>query len=1482
MHRPDHHPRPAHRPTLTAALLTLALVVALAPASAPTASAEQEATAQQDGERAEPYEIALRSRTFTPTPGIQHRAIVGHRDPGEDVHFFMQFEELPHAERHAVIDRRGFELLDYVGGRTYIAVAQVADVADLDTVEGLRWAGPIEPDDKTSPDLRRGDIGHWAMLQTRMPTFVITVQGQRSVTAQDVAAIVEASGGDVLDTVAITRTVTAAVDEAVVERLAEVDAVQFLEVAEPALDDLNDSARGHVGVDEVGDWPYNLKGTGVTVFMYESTVPDADHPDFGDRIIERNTPGVSGTRIGSHATHVAGTIIGDGTNSDGQDSAGQDNDGDAWQWAGMAPLAELRATGYIGEEGDRHHLPGAMESHLVAGVDSGFDVANMSAGHSPKARADDENDPACHRHGQYTNTSVLIDEIVTGAAGGVPATWVQAAGNERGGYGDLDDDFCGTHGTVISPATAKNAISVGNLDATSLNVASSSSWGPTNDGRVKPDLVAPGCSLKSPDYDWDEDHPDAPLRFGYDTKCGTSMAAPVVTGVAALVQQESRRQHGEQGELLPHTMRGLLIHTAAANGLARPRFDSGWGVVDAHAAVDLVRDDADETRIEVDEVHQGITRSWALPSDGSSAPRVTLAWDDPPATALTQATLVNDLDLRLVRPDGHVYEPWVRDPDNPTASRTRGNDDVNNVELVTGVRQEGTWQVLVTGTAVAFGAQEFTLVSSDPIAEATHPTVNFDFKLVTADEGSFAQNTGTYDDSHGHPVTLDASVGEVTAAGDGTWSWSHLPLDGPADSEEVVITATNEVGLSRQVAFDLFVENVAPQVAPRDQWPFALQFPFTDPGVEAGPFTAEVRCDVAGDEPFAAENVEVVGVSTEEGAAGVQQEGVVVAACVDEDLEIPYHVEVSVTDATGDTGTAVIRVDWPDLARMGVVGAVGDTLQRIRREQHEVFIFADEVDRAMTFEADLLGPEDAIVDVEWDWGDGHRTTNRHDLGERPGTTASFAGTVPPGTLAFTDTAEHTYTALGLHPMGLTVTFADGQASGATNAVVTGSADTPVAAGGWRQRIRDGAHSDTLGAYLDIAVHMSPVFGGAGAPRPLADVYDVLDVLDDAADAADAHDELDRQLLAAWLNFASGALRYDDPAGDDETFGAVVSAAEALRLDDDPDPQAVAAQLAKLAALNDGGAVSLRVERIAGPDRIETAIEVSRAAFSAAGVRNGEGREAGAVVLARADLYPDALAGTPLADALAAPLLLTWPGELDPRVRAEVDRVLGGEGLVWLLGSEAALSPAVEAALAQAGYDTVRLGGAERFETATRIADALVELGAHGPVLLATGDDFADALAAGAAAAHTDGVVLLAAASSVPEASSDWLARHERAVTHAVGGPAVQAMATLPAERRQGVVELAGAERTETAALVARELFDNVEVAGVAAGWAFPDALTGGAHTAAAGGPMLLTHPETLSSPVAALLDDAPIRLVHVYGGEAAVGAAVEAAIRAGR
>jgi putative cell wall-binding protein len=285
-------------------------------------------------------------------------------------------------------------------------------------------------------------------------------------------------------------------------------------------------------------------------------------------------------------------------------------------------------------------------------------------------------------------------------------------------------------------------------------------------------------------------------------------------------------------------------------------------------------------------------------------------------------------------------------------------------------------------------------------------------------------------------------------------------------------------------------------------------------------------------------------------------------------------------------------------------------------------------------------------------------------------------------------------------------------------------------------------------------------------------------------------------------------------------------------------------------------------RLAGAARIATAIAASQDQWATAG-GGGARATAGSVVLARSDVFADALAGTPLAAAVDGPILLSASAALDGRTLAEIQRILPVGGTVHLLGGPSALGEPVAGALQAAGYAVVRHAGADRYATAVAVAEALDPT----QVLLVTGTNFPDGLAAGAAAAHVGGAVLLTAGTTMPSATAAYLAAHPGLIVTAVGGPAAQARPAAPS--------IVGADRYATAVQVAQTFFGGtVPVVGLATGESFADALAGGAHVAVAGGPLLLTPSTVLPASVLGFLAARNPARVVVYGGPLAVAGSV--------
>jgi hypothetical protein len=238
----------------------------------------------------------------------------------------------------------------------------------------------------------------------------------------------------------------------------------------------------------------------------------------------------------------------------------------------------------------------------------------------------------------------------------------------------------------------------------------------------------------------------------------------------------------------------------------------------------------------------------------------------------------------------------------------------------------------------------------------------------------------------------------------------------------------------------------------------------------------------------------------------------------------------------------------------------------------------------------------------------------------------------------------------------------------------------------------------------------------------------------------------------------------------------------------------------------------------------------------------------AVVISRSDTFADALGGSSLAAAKGGPLLLTPPTSLNASTSAEITRVLGAQSdlPVYILGGTSAISTTVENQLKQHYSNVIRLAGANRYATAVKIADEINPDPAF--ILATTGLNFPDALAAGAAAGGFDvpgspsdnaAVVVLTADKSLPADTAGYLNAHNNALLFGIGGAGFDAVQTRSA------FPVVGANRYETAMLVAATFTSGDNSVGVATGTDWPDSLAGGAAMGTIGGPMILTTPKAL-------------------------------------
>jgi subtilisin family serine protease len=396
-----------------------------------------------------------------------------------------------------------------------------------------------------------------------------------------------------------------------------------------------------------------------------------------------------------HGTHVAGSAAGDELANGLHDGVD-----------GMAPAARLVIQDGGALTDDCADLPGLgcpvkpLEPVLAQAWAQGARIHSNSWG-------DEEN---LLPFGRYTERTADVDRFVWNHR---DTLVVFAAGNA----GPADD-------TVGSPATGKNVLAVGATVHGSVEppcVALYSSRGPTRDGRIKPDVVAPGTWVVSAATNLVVPGPSCSDA----ESSGTSMAAPTVAGLAALVRQYFSDGFHPTGTARPEDgfepsaalVKAVLIASAvdlADAGCADrpiPSPDQGWGLVRLDTALAFA---GAGLRLLVDDRLRGFVSAADPPLrigivvTEPGPLKVVLVWTDAPSTSLATTNLLNDLDLVVSGPGG-VF------PGNGFASGvsvTGGTADrLNNVEVVwLPDAERGAWTVEVSPHAIPVPSQDFALV----------------------------------------------------------------------------------------------------------------------------------------------------------------------------------------------------------------------------------------------------------------------------------------------------------------------------------------------------------------------------------------------------------------------------------------------------------------------------------------------------------------------------------------------------------------------------------------------------------------------------------------------------------------------------------------------------------------------------------------------------------------------------------------------------
>jgi hypothetical protein len=625
------------------------------------------------------YTIFLKSRQFIPEKGINENIKFKIINKGKE-HVILQFENIPNSDERTFLEENGIKLIHYIPNNAWSALITDKGINFLDDYSNVRSVIEFLPEDKKSDSIK-------SILNSNKNYHEVMIIFFNDVSLNDGEKLINKYGGkiafnrkgpligwksDIMNSLVVNislKNISLLIDD---------DSIRGITIPPTEIKSNMDHVRLNVGANNVQTNPYNLNGTGISVLIYDNGRINSSHPDFGNRVNF-----IDNTNITEHPTQIAGVLGGSGMLSNGT-------------YRGIAPNVSMVSGDFYDEI--EYEYENAITNYSADLATNSWTLPY---------------DGNCSYFGDYDIFSQCFDYMAIGINVSIKLPIVFSAGNFR------DNETCGTdplnysnnYRLILPPATAKNVITVGAIYSDNDYMTDYSEWGPTDDGRIKPDLVAPGDNSLSAAITTTD------INGGYGLFFGTSAAAPVVAGATTLMIERWLENHSSS--TLPSTIKAVLIETCKDLGNTGPDFKFGYGNINITRAINLIDSNLYNKTIHesyLTEINNSVYYNLSVPLNQSEI-KITLVWDDYAADIGSSKTLVNDLDLIVKSPNGTIFYPWTLDPNNPSISAVRNKSDhINNVEQVYVNTSDyeilnGTWTIEIDGSIVTSN-QTYSLVTN--------------------------------------------------------------------------------------------------------------------------------------------------------------------------------------------------------------------------------------------------------------------------------------------------------------------------------------------------------------------------------------------------------------------------------------------------------------------------------------------------------------------------------------------------------------------------------------------------------------------------------------------------------------------------------------------------------------------------------------------------------------------------------------------------